>query len=82
MNGGEIKNRPASGESPKRQVIAIEGPVHHWIEPWYLAYAILGALASGLAAILIPLVVTNSGGSSTMWRKKSRARLRRWLPAA
>ena len=41
MNGGEIKNRPASGESPKRQVIAIEGPVHHWIEPWYLAYAIL-----------------------------------------
>jgi MFS transporter, DHA1 family, tetracycline resistance protein len=46
-------------------VIAIKGPVHHWIEPWYLAYAVLGALASGLAAILIPLVVTNSGGSST-----------------
>jgi MFS family permease len=46
-------------------VIAIKGPVHHWIEPWCLAYAILGALASGLVAILIPLVVTNSGGSST-----------------
>ena len=52
-------------ESTKRQVIATQGPVHHWIEPWYLAYAILGALASGLAAILIPLVVTKSGGSST-----------------
>jgi len=51
--------------TPKRQVIATKGPVHHWIEPWYLAYSILGALASGLAAILIPLVVTNSGGSPT-----------------
>jgi MFS family permease len=65
MSNGEITNTPATGNTPERQVIAIKGPVHHWIEPWYLAYAILGALASGLAAILIPLVVTNSGGSST-----------------
>ena len=65
MSNGEITNDPATGNTPERQVIAIQGPVHHWIEPWYLAYAILGALASGLAAILIPLVVTNSGGSST-----------------
>ena len=36
-----------------------------WIEPWYLAYAILGALASGAAVILIPLVVTDGGGSAT-----------------
>ena len=50
--------------APGRQVIPVKGPVHRWIEPWYLAYAILGALASGLAVILIPLVVTNSGGSS------------------
>jgi len=31
-------------------------PVRHlgrWIEPWYVAYAILGALASGSAVILI-----------------------------
>jgi MFS transporter, DHA1 family, tetracycline resistance protein len=55
----------ATVDTPERQLIATKGPVHHWIEPWYLAYAILGALASGLAAILIPLVVTNSGGSST-----------------
>jgi DHA1 family tetracycline resistance protein-like MFS transporter len=65
MSNGEITNTPATANTPERQVIAIKGPVHHWIEPWYLAYAILGALASGLAAILIPLVVTNSGGSST-----------------
>ena len=65
MSNSEITNTPATVNTPERQVIAIKGPVHHWIEPWYLAYAILGALASGLAAILIPLVVTNSGGSST-----------------
>src|SRR5260370_23848495 len=65
MSNSEITNTPATVNTPERQVIAVKGPVHHWIEPWYLAYAILGALASGLAAILIPLVVTNSGGSST-----------------
>jgi hypothetical protein len=43
--------------------VTVKGPVYRWIEPWYLAYAILGALASGLAVILIPVVVTNSGGS-------------------
>jgi len=65
MSDGEITNTPATVNTPEGQMMAIKGPVHHWIEPWYLAYAILGALASGLAAILIPLVVTNSGGSST-----------------
>jgi len=44
---GEITNTPATINTPERQVIAVKGPVHHWIEPWYLAYAILGALASG-----------------------------------
>src|SRR5260370_20821720 len=64
MSNSEITNTPATVNTPERQVIAVKGPVHRWIEPWYLAYAILGALASGLAVILIPLVVTNSGGSS------------------
>ena len=36
-----------------------------WIEPWYVAYAILGALASGSAVILIPLAVIGRGGSAT-----------------
>jgi MFS family permease len=44
-----------------RQVIAIPHDAHSWIEPWYGAYAILGALASGLAVIAIPLVVTDAG---------------------
>jgi len=64
MNNGQIADTPVTVNAPGRQVIPVKGPVHRWIEPWYLAYAILGALASGLAVILIPLVVTNSGGSS------------------
>ncbi len=49
----------------QKQVIPTRGPVGRWIEPWYVAYAILGALASGIAAILIPLMVNTHGGSST-----------------
>ena len=49
----------------QKQIIPTKGQVHRWIEPWYAAYAILGALASGLAVILIPLVVSGSGGGST-----------------
>ena len=50
---------------PNRQVIPVQGPIQRWVEPWYLSYAVLGALASGLAVILIPLVVTSSGGAAT-----------------
>jgi hypothetical protein len=71
MSDGAITNTPATVNTPERQVMAIKGPVHHWIEPWYLAYAILGALASGLAAILIPLVVTNSGGSWKLFTRST-----------
>jgi DHA1 family tetracycline resistance protein-like MFS transporter len=39
------------------------GNVLRWIEPWYVAYAILGALASGAAVILIPLMVVERGGT-------------------
>jgi len=46
-------------------VIATHGNIRRWIEPWYAAYAILGALASGLAVIAIPLVVSGGGGSAT-----------------
>ena len=35
------------------------------IEPWYGAYAILGALASGFAALLIPIIIHKEGGSGT-----------------
>jgi MFS transporter, DHA1 family, tetracycline resistance protein len=40
------------------------GNVLRWIEPWYVAYAILGALASGAAVILIPLMVVERGGTA------------------
>jgi MFS family permease len=50
----------------EHEVIATRGNVHRWIEPWYGAYAILGALASGLAVISIPLIITAGGGSATV----------------
>lgn len=32
-----------------------------WIEPWYLAYALMGLVVAGLVPILIPLLVSRSG---------------------
>ncbi len=32
-----------------------------WVEPWYLAYALLGAAIAGIAPILLPLAVSRSG---------------------
>jgi MFS family permease len=46
---------------PSREIIAIPHEAHSWVEPWYGAYAILGALASGFAVIGIPLVITDAG---------------------
>src|SRR5271167_4598051 len=58
MSNSEITNTQATANTPERQVIAIKGPVHHWIEPWYLAYAILAALlvAFGLFQGIWPLL--------------------------
>jgi MFS family permease len=63
-NHEEIALSDRAAPAPDREVIAIHGNVHHWIEPWYGGYAILGALTSGLAVISIPLVVATGGGSS------------------
>jgi DHA1 family tetracycline resistance protein-like MFS transporter len=64
-----MADEPSATDRPytvsNRQVIPVQGPVQHWVEPWYLSYAILGALASGLAVILIPVVVDGSGGTAT-----------------
>jgi DHA1 family tetracycline resistance protein-like MFS transporter len=35
-----------------------------WVEPWYLAYALLGVAAAGLVPILLPLTVSRAGGAS------------------
>jgi MFS transporter, DHA1 family, tetracycline resistance protein len=45
-------------------VIPTENP-RRWIAPWYVSYAIPGALASGAAVILIPLIVVKNGGTAT-----------------
>jgi DHA1 family tetracycline resistance protein-like MFS transporter len=36
-------------------------PCLKWVEPWYLAYALLGATAAGLAPILLPLSASRTG---------------------
>ncbi|MGA9119463.1 MAG: MFS transporter [Bacteroidota bacterium] len=33
----------------------------HWVEPWYLSYALLGVSAAGLAPILLPLAISATG---------------------
>jgi DHA1 family tetracycline resistance protein-like MFS transporter len=35
-----------------------------WVEPWYLAYALLGVAAAGLVPIVLPLAVSRTGGAS------------------
>jgi MFS family permease len=64
MNEPPAPADPVRSCAPTAEVIPVHGAIHTWIEPWYGAYAILGALASGLAAISIPLVVTGGGGSA------------------
>jgi hypothetical protein len=39
MNNGQIADTPVTVNAPGRQVIPVKGPVHRWIEPWYLAYS-------------------------------------------
>jgi DHA1 family tetracycline resistance protein-like MFS transporter len=42
-------------------------PTYHWkrwVEPWYLAYAFLGATIGGLAPILLPLAVSQTGSAT------------------
>lgn len=45
------------------QVITVRD-FRRWIEPWYLAYAILGALVSGTAIILIPRVIASADAAT------------------
>jgi hypothetical protein len=63
-NPEEVASSDRTAQGPDREVIAVRGNVNTWIEPWYGAYAILGALTSGLAIISVPLVVTNGGGTA------------------
>jgi MFS family permease len=38
----------------------------HWVEPWYLAYALLDASAAGLVSMLLPLAVHRSRGAASV----------------
>jgi DHA1 family tetracycline resistance protein-like MFS transporter len=38
--------------------------LQRWVEPWYLAYALLGATAAGLTSILLPLAVSHTGSAT------------------
>jgi len=51
----------ASSSTPHPQV---KPPRGRWIEPWYLAYGLLGAAVAGVAPMLLPLIV-NTAGSAT-----------------
>ncbi len=35
-----------------------------WVETWYISYALLGLSAAGLIPILLPLVISHSGGAA------------------
>ena len=36
----------------------------HWIEPWYLVYALLAVAAAGVIPVLLPLAVSQSGDAA------------------
>jgi MFS transporter, DHA1 family, tetracycline resistance protein len=38
-------------------------PWHKWIEPWYLVYALMGVVVAGLAPVVIPLIVSQTGNA-------------------
>lgn len=49
---------------PPTQVMSLVTPYpswRHWVEPWYLAYAILGATAAGIAPMVLPLAISRVG---------------------
>jgi MFS family permease len=43
-----------------------ESSWRRWVEPWFLAYALLGATVAGLVPILLPLTVSRAGGAAVI----------------
>ncbi|MDW8402981.1 MFS transporter [Chloroflexus sp.] len=39
-------------------------PWYTWVEPWYLAYALLGTVSAGLLPIVMPLLVSHQGSAA------------------
>ncbi len=65
MTGDPPAPTRSSFTAPQKIDVIPTSNLRRWIEPWYISYAILGALASGVALILIPIVVIDNGGSAT-----------------
>jgi DHA1 family tetracycline resistance protein-like MFS transporter len=53
-----MSRRPGKDNTGSRQAW------RRWVEPWYLAYGLLGATAAGLAPILLPLAVSHGGSAA------------------
>ena len=39
-------------------------PWWHWVEPWYVAYALLGTTATGSVPIVVPLAISRLGSTA------------------
>ena len=37
-----------------------------WVEPWYLTYALQGAVIAGLLPILLPLAASHAGNAASI----------------
>jgi MFS transporter, DHA1 family, tetracycline resistance protein len=49
--------------SPAEKTETVSRPTWlQWVEPWYVAYALMGASVAGVIPILIPLMVNSGGG--------------------
>src|SRR4051794_40027017 len=59
-----LGNTPAAGPSEMRNHVAAEHASgrrqYHLVAPWYLAYAILGLITSGMLPFLMPLMVAST----------------------
>ncbi len=58
-------NSPAPLHPQEPGAVIPTRQARRWIEPWYIAYAILGALVSGVAVILVPIIIVDNGGTAT-----------------
>ncbi len=48
----------------EKQLTSLRTDWRRWAEPWYLAYALLGAVIGGLMPILLPLAMNQRGGAA------------------
>ena len=57
---------PAQKASDQKSSPAGKASIWRWIEPWYVAYALLGISAAGMAPILLPLAVNKASNASSV----------------